>query len=71
MTYDKQTWVNGEVITAEKLNQIEESPMEGIDPNYFLFIENDKVIIDFSCTAAIAEDPSAYVTSAHVEFYEA
>ena len=52
-------------------NEIEESPMEGIDPNYFLFIENDKVIIDFSCTAAIAEDPSAYVTSAHVEFYEA
>ena len=34
MSYEKQTWANGDVITAEKLNHIEEGIAEGGDAGY-------------------------------------
>lgn len=63
MAYEKQTWVNGDIITAEKLNHIE-SGISAIDDSifyvHFLFDEDNNGNYSFSTDATFDEVYEAY-----------
>lgn len=54
MAYEKQTWANGDLITAEKLNHME----DGIDENSVFVVEYDEDASESSAT--FEETLSAY-----------
>lgn len=57
MAYTKQTWETGEVITAEKLNHIEDGIVEGNNQGYEYSIESQEIINE---SVTVSSTPNSY-----------
>lgn len=48
MAYDKQTWANGDVITAAKLNHMEDGIEDGNDTDVEIYVDGTALVINTS-----------------------
>lgn len=65
MAYEKQTWATGDVITAEKLNHME----NGIGESGYFECTISNVGIDWSCDKTISEILEAFKSGKNINCY--